>query len=90
MSARLLRRESPHMRAGSLHARGLEARARGRADWALTLLGARTCLALADVPDWRWGLAGDATPWYGAMRLYRQPSPGDWGAVFAAIAASPR
>lgn len=51
-------------------------------------LGARTCLALADVPDWRWGLAGEVTPWYGTMRLYRQPSPGDWGAVFAAIAAS--
>ena len=51
-------------------------------------LGTRTCLALADVPDWRWGLAGDATPWYGAMRLYRQPAPGDWGAVFAAIAGS--
>ena len=51
-------------------------------------LGARTCLALADVPDWRWGIAGDVTPWYGAMRLYRQPSPDDWGAVFAAIAAS--
>src|SRR3546814_13750612 len=23
-------------------------------------------------PDWRWGVAGDASPWFPSLRLYRQ------------------
>jgi len=35
---------------------------------------------------WRW-LAGRVdSPWYAGMRIYRQPMPGDWGAVIAAVA----
>ncbi len=49
-------------------------------------LGARVWLALAHVPDWRWGLAGETSPWYPAMRLFRQDQPGDWPGVFAQIA----
>ncbi len=44
-----------------------------------------TWLALAHIPDWRWGLTGDATPWYPWMHLFRQQTPGDWGGVFAHI-----
>jgi Flp pilus assembly protein TadD len=51
-------------------------------------LGARVWLALAHVPDWRWGLAGETTPWYPTMRLFRQDRPGDWEGVFARIAAA--
>ncbi|MPY71397.1 MAG: tetratricopeptide repeat protein [Alphaproteobacteria bacterium] len=53
-------------------------------------LGVETWLALAHVPDWRWGRDGETTPWYSGMRLFRQRSPGDWDGVFAAIAAELR
>jgi hypothetical protein len=37
------------------------------------------------VPDWRWGIAGDTTPWYPTMRLFRQPRLGDWDTVLSQI-----
>jgi Flp pilus assembly protein TadD len=49
-------------------------------------LGAPVWLALAHVPDWRWGLGGETTPWYPTMRLFRQDRPGDWAGVFERIA----
>ncbi len=36
-------------------------------------------------PDWRWMTAGDVSPWYPTMKLFRQPAPGDWDAVFLQI-----
>jgi tetratricopeptide (TPR) repeat protein len=36
-------------------------------------------------PDWRWLLHRSDCPWYPTMRLFRQPCPGDWSAVFANI-----
>jgi hypothetical protein len=50
-------------------------------------LGVPTWLCLMHEPDWRWMREGSRTPWYASMRLFRQPSPGDWGSVFAAVAA---
>jgi tetratricopeptide (TPR) repeat protein len=39
---------------------------------------------------WRW-LAGRLdSPWYPAMRIYRQPAPGDWDAVVAEAAVDLR
>lgn len=49
-------------------------------------LGVPVWLALCMVPDWRWQLDGETTPWYPTMRLFRQTKPGDWQAVFQRIA----
>jgi tetratricopeptide (TPR) repeat protein len=34
------------------------------------------------VPSWRWMVEGDTSPWYGTVRLFRQPRRGDWSPVF--------
>ncbi|MEQ8227211.1 MAG: tetratricopeptide repeat protein [Rhodospirillales bacterium] len=36
---------------------------------------------ITHVPDWRWMLGRDDSPWYPSMRLFRQPNAGDWPAV---------
>ncbi len=37
------------------------------------------------VPDWRWLLEREDSPWYPTMRLYRQTRRGDWEEVFRRI-----
>jgi hypothetical protein len=37
-------------------------------------------------PDWRWMLERDDSPWYPTMRLFRQPSIGDWDSVVRTVA----
>ncbi len=49
-------------------------------------LGYEAFAPLARVPDWRWGLEGDATGWYPSVTLFRQEKAGDWSAPFAQIA----
>ena len=45
-------------------------------------LGKPVWILLAAVPDWRWGMSGETTPWYAGARLFRQQTPGDWdGAI---------
>ncbi|MEJ0050424.1 MAG: tetratricopeptide repeat protein [Methylovirgula sp.] len=41
-------------------------------------LGRPTFLLLRKVPDWRWMLDREDTPWYATMRLFRQRTRGDW------------
>jgi Flp pilus assembly protein TadD len=50
-------------------------------------LGVRVWVALPLVPDWRWLLLRQDTPWYPTMRLFRQTRSGDWEDVFARIAS---
>jgi FkbM family methyltransferase len=50
-------------------------------------LGTPVWLALSYVPDWRWLLNREDTPWYPTMRLFRQPAIGDWASVFQRMAA---
>jgi tetratricopeptide (TPR) repeat protein len=51
-------------------------------------LGKPVWVALHTRPDWRWGLAGERTPWYSSMRLFRQPRDGDWPSVFEAVSGA--
>ena len=37
------------------------------------------------VPDWRWLLEREDSPWYPTMRLFRQPCRGDWDSVIAKV-----
>lgn len=48
-------------------------------------LGRETWLLLPHVPDFRWMLEREDSPWYPTMRLFRQPQVGDWASVFAAV-----
>jgi tetratricopeptide (TPR) repeat protein len=50
-------------------------------------LGRPAWLALARVPDWRWMLDRDDSPWYPSVRLFRQQRLDDWNEVFERIAA---
>jgi tetratricopeptide (TPR) repeat protein len=44
-------------------------------------LGVPVWLLLSWVPEWRWLLDRDDSPWYPSMRLFRQEARGDWNGV---------
>ena len=44
-----------------------------------------TWILLKHTPDWRWQMNQATTPWYPAMRLYRQAVPYDWSSVLVQI-----
>jgi hypothetical protein len=46
-------------------------------------LGVPVWTMLPEPADWRWMEGHDTSPWYPTMRLFRQPTPGDWPAVIA-------
>ena len=48
-------------------------------------LGITVWVALPFVPDWRWMLEREDSPWYPSMRLFRQRNPGDWDEVFERV-----
>ena len=47
--------------------------------------GRPTWILLTWMPDYRWMLGRDDTPWYSSARLFRQPKPGDWKATLANV-----
>jgi Flp pilus assembly protein TadD len=48
-------------------------------------LGKPVWTLLPYAPDWRWLLNREDSPWYPTMRLFRQPSPGDWDSVILKV-----
>ncbi len=50
-------------------------------------LGLPVWLLLPHDADWRWMHGRDDSPWYPTMRLFRQPSAGDWGSVIEQVHA---
>ena len=48
-------------------------------------LGRPALVLLPFQPDWRWTLDRDRSPWYPAMKLFRQPAAGDWASVVARV-----
>ena len=48
-------------------------------------LGRPVWVLLPSAADWRWMRGRKDSPWYPTMRLFRQPSPGDWQTPVRAI-----
>jgi hypothetical protein len=51
-------------------------------------LGKPTWILLPEVPDFRWLLGRDDSPWYPTVRLFRQDASRDWDGVIARVAAA--
>ncbi|HEY9896864.1 MAG TPA: tetratricopeptide repeat protein, partial [Candidatus Sericytochromatia bacterium] len=51
-------------------------------------LGKPVWLLLPFAPDWRWMLAREDSIWYPTMRIFRQPSYGDWAGAIKQVQAA--
>jgi hypothetical protein len=49
-------------------------------------LGLPVWVMLQFMPDWRWLLEREDSPWYPTMRLFRQKKWGDWAEVIERVA----
>jgi len=48
-------------------------------------LGKSVWLLLPFASEWRWLCARTDSPWYPTMRIFRQPTPGDWRTVLSQV-----
>ncbi len=48
-------------------------------------MGRPVWLLLPHLPDWRWMLDREDSPWYPTIRLFRQPHRGDWSTVLERV-----
>jgi len=51
-------------------------------------LGKQTWILLPYIPDWRWLLERDDSPWYPSVRLFRQQQAGDWDTTLERVAVA--
>ena len=49
-------------------------------------LGVPCWVLITAVPDMRWMLDREDTPWYASIKLYRQSIAGEWGPVLERVA----
>jgi tetratricopeptide (TPR) repeat protein len=49
-------------------------------------IGKPVWIAVNRISDWRWMEEREDTPWYPTMRIFRQPTLGDWDSVFERMA----
>lgn len=50
-------------------------------------MGVPVWLMIPYEADWRWLINRTDSPWYPTMRIFRQPTPGDWDSVVQEIVA---
>ena len=48
-------------------------------------MGKPTWALLPYCSDWRWSQKGNTTVWYPSVRMFRQPSKGDWKTIFSEV-----
>lgn len=48
-------------------------------------IGIPTWIILPEPADWRWMLNRCDTPWYPTVKLFRQPTTGDWNSIIQTI-----
>jgi tetratricopeptide (TPR) repeat protein len=48
-------------------------------------MGRPVWLLVSRIPEWRWLLDRDDSPWYPTMRIFRQDVAGDWAGAFAKV-----
>ena len=53
-------------------------------------MGIPVWVAIPFLPEWRWLLKREDSPWYPTMRLFRQSCWGDWAGVFERLTESLR
>lgn len=51
-------------------------------------MGKDVWVLLSFIPDWRWMLDREDTPWYPTMRLFRQRERGNWAEVLTRVKAA--
>lgn len=51
-------------------------------------LGKSVWLLISHIPDWRWLLDREDSPWYPGVTLFRQRIPGDWSQPLAQVRAA--
>lgn len=53
-------------------------------------LGRPVWTLLPFIPDWRWLMEREDSPWYPSMRLFRQQARGDWNGVIESVCSALR